>query len=56
LDIKPLIRANEERENQERMGVRMPPPKKIQKTKQQIDYEYELAERAKYKLKRLENG
>ena len=34
----------------------MPPPKKIQKTKQQIDYEYELAERAKYKLKRLENG
>ena len=34
----------------------MPPPKKIHKTKQQIDYEYELAERAKYKLKRLENG
>jgi len=41
LDIKNLIRINEERSGaNERFGApRLPPPKRIQKTRQQIQYE-----------------
>jgi hypothetical protein len=33
LDIKALIRAKEEKESQEKYGIRAPPPKRIQKTR-----------------------
>ena len=34
LDIKALIRAKEEKESQEKYGIRIPPAKKIVKTKE----------------------
>jgi len=58
LDIKPLIRLNEERSgNHEGLGRRvMPPPKRITKTKEIIEKEKDLEAKARYKLRELENG
>ena len=56
LDIKSMIRLKDERENAERYGLKFQPPRRPPKTKQEIDYEYELAQKAKYKIKKLENG
>ena len=56
LDIKSMIRLKDERENAERYGLKFQPPRRPPKTKQEIDYEYELAQKAKYKLRKLENG
>jgi hypothetical protein len=57
LDVKNLIRLNEERAgNHDGFNRRMPPPKKFQKTREQIDREKELELKAKYKLKELDNG
>lgn len=57
LDIKTLIRMNEDRNPaNERFGQRSPPPKRIIKTKEQIEKEKELEAKARYKLRELENG
>ena len=58
LDIKGLIRSNEERNGgAEGFGVRRPPPpKKIMKTKKELEYEKELEAKARYKLRTTEDG
>jgi len=57
LDIKTLIKNNEERMgNNDNMSRRAPPVKRIVKTKEMIDKEDEHKVKAKYKLKELENG
>jgi hypothetical protein len=54
LDIKALIKSNEDRMgNHGDMGRRPPPPKRIIKTKEMIDREKELEAKANYKLKEL---
>ena len=56
LNIKQLIRANEERSGaNERFGApRSPPPRRVLKTKQQMDYELALEAKARYRLRRDE--
>ena len=58
LDIKGLIRSNEERSGgAEGFGVRRPPPpKKIVKSKKELEYEKELEAKARYKVRTLDNG
>lgn len=58
LDIKGLIRSNEERSGgAEGFGVRRPPPpKKVGKSKKELEYEKELEAKARYKLRTLEDG
>ena len=57
LDIKPLIRLNEEKSgNNDNFVRRAPPPKRIIKTREMLEKEKELEAKAKYKLKELENG
>jgi len=57
LDIKNMIRINEERSGKERFGApKLPPPKRIPKTKEQIQYEQELEAKARYRIQELENG
>ena len=38
------------------MGFKAPPPKRIVKTKQQLDHEKELEQKARYQLRTKENG
>ena len=56
LDIKNMIRLKDEKENAERYGLKFQAPKRQPKTKQEIDYDFELAQKAKYKIRKLENG
>jgi hypothetical protein len=56
LDIKPFIQRNEERNGGEGMGRRYSPPKRVVKTKEAIEKERELEQKARYKLRELENG
>ena len=56
LDIKQLIRQNEERSGGEKMGFKAPPPKRIVKTKAQLEHEKELEAKARYSLRVKENG
>jgi len=54
LNIKNLIKTNEERfgGGAERFGVpRSPPPRRVVKTRQQMDYELALEAKARYKLR-----
>ena len=58
LNIKQLIRTNEEKFGEkERFGApRSPPPRRVMKTKQQMDYELSLEAKARYKLRRDEES
>ena len=57
LDIKNLIRMNEERNGaNERFGHRAPPPKRYIKTKQEIERDRELEAKARYSLRTHEDG
>jgi hypothetical protein len=57
LDVKALVKNNEERSgNQDNMGRKAAPTKRIIKSKEMIEREKEFEVKAKYKLKELENG
>ena len=58
LDVKSLIKLNQARNTDVDKigGIKMPPPKKIVKTKEEIDKEKMLEAKARYKLRTLEDG
>lgn len=58
LDVKTLIKKNQARNNDTDTigGVKMPPPKRIIKTKEEIEKEKMLEAKARYKLRTHENG
>ena len=58
LDVKTLIKMNQARNNDMDKigGVKMPPPKRIVKTKEEIEKEKMLEAKARYKLRTNEDG
>ena len=55
LDIKPFVQKNEERSG-EGMGRRLSPPKRVVKTKEALERDRELEQKARYKLRENDNG
>jgi hypothetical protein len=56
LDIKPFMQKNEEKSGGEGMGRRLSPPKRAVKTKEALERDRELEQKARYKLRENENG